>query len=444
VRNRPLHLALAGVLALTALGATPGAASAFTDQVGTNTAVTQAAASDIPLPHDDPFYTYDGDTPLADVAPGTVLKHRTVTLTFMRQGQTPIEAEQLLYRTVDEQRRPTVTVTTVVQPLGGVTGVVAYLSFYDALGDSCSPSYTLRGGVPKASSDEQNADIEEALVVSLAAQGYAVTVPDFEGVDLHWVAGHESGWSTLDSIRATQSYLGMDAATTPVGLMGYSGGSIAGEWASELAPKYSPELNIVGAALGGLPVHLAHNLNYVNGSPAWSGVIPAVLVSLGRAFGIKMRRYESDYGRKLTHEVSDQCIGSFMGAYPGLRVQKLMKPEYRKFLEVPAFARVVNRLIMGSAAGTPQTPMFLAVGDADGTGDGVMIVKDVEALGYQYCHEGVTVQFTKYQDSDHTQAGALFFPAAEEFLAERMLGVPFSGNCASIGEGNSLAPIKVG
>jgi hypothetical protein len=89
-------------------------------------------------------------------------------------------------------------------------------------------------------------------------------------------------------------------------------------------------------------------------------------------------------------------------------------------------------------------PLFLAVGDADGTGDGVMIVKDVEALGYQYCQQGVTVQFTKYQDSDHTQAGALFFPAAEEFLAERMLGLPFSGNCSSIGEGNSLAPIKVG
>ena len=36
-------------------------------------------------------------------------------------------------------------------------------------------------------------------MTSLAAQGYAVTVPDFEGEHLHWVAGQESGWSTLDA-----------------------------------------------------------------------------------------------------------------------------------------------------------------------------------------------------------------------------------------------------
>ena len=32
--------------------------------------------------------------------------------------------------------------------------------------------------------------------------------------------------------------------------------------------------------------------------------------------------------------------------------------------------------------------MFMAVGNADGTGDDVMIAKDVEALAHQYCGEG--------------------------------------------------------
>ena len=40
-------------------------------------APSQAA---IPLPHDDPFYTYDGATPLQGVARGTVLKTRAVTV----------------------------------------------------------------------------------------------------------------------------------------------------------------------------------------------------------------------------------------------------------------------------------------------------------------------------------------------------------------------------
>ena len=438
---RSLMVTVSLVLAGSMLGSLTGMAPAPAAEPGDAQSPTA-----VPRPHDDPFYRYTGARPLREIAPGTVLKHRTVRLTLFGQGSTPIAAEQLLYRTQDELRHPSVTATTVVQPTGGQTatrGIVAYLSFYDALGDQCDPSYTLRGGDPGTQSNAQQAQVEEGLVTSLAAQGYAVTVPDFEGEHLHWGAGQESGWSSLDAVRATESYLGTAASSTPVGLMGYSGGSIAGEWAAELAPRYSPELDIAGTAVGGVPVHLAHNLRYVNGSPEWSGIIPAVLVSLGRAFGVRVRHYESAYGRRLSRQVRDKCIGSFNGAYPGLRVQQLVKHRYRHLLRVPVFARIVNHMIMGSAPGHPTSPMFLAVGENDDTGDGVMVAKDVEALGYEYCHQGVTVQFTQFSNSDHTQAGAQFFPAAEEFLAERLAGVPFSGNCASIGKGSSLAPLKV-
>ena len=435
LHRAPRLAILAVLLAVTGL---------FTSGLATGSATAETT---MPRPHDDPFYRYTGSKPLAQIAPGTVLKHRTVTLSLFGKGSTPIPAEQLLYRTQDELKRPSVTVTTVVQPTAKVTGaargVVAYLSFYDALGDQCDPSYTLRGGDSGTDSNRQQAQVEEGLVTSLAAQGYAVTVPDFEGEDLHWGAGQESGWSTLDAVRATESFLGAPAASTPVGLFGYSGGSIAGEWAAELAPAYSPELKIAGTAVGGVPVHFAHNLTYVNGTPDWSGIIPAVLVSLGRAFDIPVRHYESAYGRKLSREVQDQCIGSFNGAYPGLRVQQLVKHRYRDFLRVPVFARTINHLIMGSAPGHPTSPMLLAVGEMDGTGDGVMVAKDVEALAYEYCQQGVQVQYTKFSNSDHTQAGAQFFPVAEEFLEERMSGVPMTGNCASVGPGNSLAPLPV-
>src|SRR5205823_832942 len=104
------------------------------------------------------------------------------------------------------------------------------------------------------------------------------------------------------------------------------------------------------------------NLSYVNGSKDWSGVIPAVLVSLARAFGINTAKYESPYGKQLTTAVAGECIGSFNGAYPGLRVQQLVKRKYHAFLKIPVFARVVNRLIMGTAPGHPTEPMLLGVG----------------------------------------------------------------------------------
>lgn len=436
--KKTLSLALASLLAAGA-GVTGAGLAESSNAVPGAAAV--AAAAPIPLPHDDPFYRYTGAKPLRKIERGAVLKTRQVSI-GLPASEGVVPATQILYRTQDQQKKPSVTVTTVVNPTGPAnSGLIAYLSFYDALGDKCSPSFTLRGGNPGAENMEL-ATTEAALVTSLAAQGYAVTVPDFEGTDLHWVAGQESGWSTLDSIRATETYLGMPA-DQKVGLFGYSGGSIAGEWASELAPSYAPELNIIGTAIGGIPVHLAHNLGYINGSDNWSGVIPAVLVSLGRAFGIPMRKYESAYGKKVVDEVKDECIGGFNGNYPGLRVQRLVKKKYQRFLRVPAFARVVNRLIMGSTKGHPRMPMYMAVGDHDGTGDDVMVVKDVMALAHQYCRQGVTVKFEVFDGADHTQGGLQFFPTAEAFLAARFAGAPLIDNCADIPKGNSLAPLPI-
>ncbi|CAN5431858.1 hypothetical protein BH11ACT8_BH11ACT8_04990 [soil metagenome] len=439
------------LLGLTAglLAAVPGARGS--EAPSDRAVVAARAAGGIVLPHKDSFYSYHGTKPLRSIKPGTVLARRSVTLGAADLTSTPLQAEQLLYRTQDQQRKPSVTVTTVVTPTGTLTGspaagaplgIVAYLSFYDALGDICSPSYTLRGGDAGNAGNNQQAEIELALVTALVGQGYAVTVPDFEGTDLHWVAGQESGWNTLDSIRATQRYLEV-GPTTKVGLFGYSGGSIGGEWAAELAPHYAPELTIAGAALGGLPVHLGHNLTYVNGSDDWSGVIPAVLVSLGRAFDLDIASYQSAYGKKVARQVGDQCISSFNGNYPGLRVAQLLKPRYKRFLEVPAFARIVNRLIMGSTPGHPHTKLFLGVGDVDGTGDNVMIKDDVMALGHQYCKQGVKVRMKVYPNSDHSTAGAQFFVDAMAFLDQRMLGVPFPGYCSAIKKGNSLAPLPV-
>ena len=235
------------------------------------------------------------------------------------------------------------------------------------------------------------------------------------------------------------------ATSQKVGLFGYSGGSIAGEWASELAPRYAPELNIVGTAIGGVPVHLAHNLSYVNGSDNWSGRHPgrARLASAARSTS-RCSKYESAYGKKVVDEVEDECIGGFNGNYPGLRVQQLVKPKYKRFLKVPAFARVVNKLIMGSAKGHPRMPMYMGVGQHDGKGDDVMIAKDVEALAHQYCRQGVTVQFQVYDGADHTAGRAAVLPDRDGVPRRTASpGVPFAGNCADIGPGNSLAPLPV-
>ena len=90
----------------------------------------------------------------------------------------------------------------------------------------------------------------------------------------------------------------MPEVSTPVGMVGYSGGSIATEFASELAQGYAPHLDIVGVAEGGLPVDPLHNLAYVDhpGS-AWTWVIPVHLEGAARAFHLRdLNQYLSPAG----------------------------------------------------------------------------------------------------------------------------------------------------
>lgn len=413
--NRPALLV--GVLAALVLAAPAGAAPV--------------------LPSQDAFYSYAG--PLAGVAPGTVLRSRTVTIAE-NGTTTPITATQVLYRTIDELHRPSVTVATILRPAAtiGTPKIVAYQTAYDALGSQCDPSYTLQGG----NSSYSTAQEEEQIILGYVGAGYTVVVPDYEGENLDWGAGQESGYDTLDAIRATESVLGAPEASTPVGMVGYSGGSIATEFASELAPTYAPGLDIAGVAEGGLPVDFLHNLSYINGSPDWSGVIPAVLVSLSRAFDVSFTQYLSPYGVQVTNQVKDECINSFVGNYPGLTIQSLLKPQYQNYLQLPDLVRIADDLIM-SRTGTPRGPLFMGVGNADGTGDGVMVAADVQALAYTYCQRGVSVQFNQYNGQTHTDAAVPFEQGALTFLTARLNGQPVTNGCGSIGPGNSLAPAPI-
>jgi hypothetical protein len=447
VKRRTTLLTALLVVAATGLipfstdaSASPAPAAPAATSTTTSTGAPTSSTTGPLLPSQDPFYSYSGTEPLQDIAPGTVLASRSIDLAAGTTS-TPVSAEQLLYRTTGELGQPTVTVTTVIAPLGTASPprLVAYLSFYDALGDQCDPSYTLQGGDPGSANQEQT-EAEEAIIGAYVAAGFVLTIPDFEGEDLEWTAGQEAGYGTLDALRATESYLGM-AADSPVGLTGYSGGSIAADWASELAPTYAPALDLVGVAEGGIPVDYAHNLAYINGSSGWSGILPATLVALSRAFGVNLEPYLSAYGKKLTAQVQSACIGSFEGAYPGLTVQQLVKKKYRNVFTVPALVTINNDLIMGSTPGNPTGPLFMGVGDADGTGDGIMIVADVEALAHEYCGQGVGVQLAVYQGADHEEAAVEFEPAAVTFLEARFAGVPFESGCASIPAGDSIAPL---
>jgi len=391
------------------------------------------AASTPPLPSQDPFYTYSGKKPLRTIRPGTVLKQRSVQLAFGAGNSTPIQAEQLLYRTTGQLGQPTVTVTTVLKPTPApvVPNIIGYMSFYDGLGSRCDPSYTLAGGDPGDSTYAQEAQEEELLITYYLAQGDIVTVPDFEGTNLAWMTGRLSGYGALDAIRATESYLGTGAAPK-VGMSGYSGGSVATNWASELAPAYAPELNIVGVAEGGIPANYFDHFAYINGTSQYSAAIPAELLGLSRAYGVDLMQYLTPLGQQIVQAESDTCMASDFGKYQ-LTINDIMLPPYQDLAHVQPFSTMLGDQTMGTAKTHPREPLLMAMGNADGTGDGAMSAVDAKALARKYCSEGVPVDYQEYPGLPHEAAAAPFEPQTGPFFQARFAGLPPVDNCATLG-----------
>ena len=414
-------------------------------------AVSTAGAAP-PTPEEDPFYDYAGTTPLAEITPGTVLKSRT--LSYHVVGiPLPVKAVQLLYRSTSQLGEPTVNVTSVLKPplSFGTPQIVAYQSFYDSLNPTDEPSYAISGGLTLGGAIPQ---VESALIGPELLAGRTVVVADTEGESADFAAGPEYGRNTLDSLRAALASPATGlSATKKIGLIGYSGGAIATEWAAELAPTYAPDVNtkLVGAAMGGVLVDPAHNLHYVEGSLSWAGVMPMAIIGVSRAFDIDLTPYLSEYGAQLYAKLEKASIAEALAHYPGLTWAQMAKPEYPTPESIPVYVHTVNQLIMGTG-GTPTTPLFIgqgALGELEGTpgnkpgigeGDGVMIAGDVRSLARQYCGAGAKVLYNEYP-LGHVTAAVPWVTSAVPWLESRFAGIPAPQNCASIAPGNPLGPI---
>ena len=78
-------------------------------------ALGASGASAAVPPQQDPFYKYTGSTALTQIAPGTVLKTRSLHyhVAGIPAGD---RAVQLLYRSTGQIGQPTVNVTSVLEP----------------------------------------------------------------------------------------------------------------------------------------------------------------------------------------------------------------------------------------------------------------------------------------------------------------------------------------
>ncbi|MFI5780609.1 lipase family protein [Nocardia sp. NPDC051570] len=389
------------------------------------------AAAEPPLPVDDPFYAQPDS--LGGKAMGEVVDSRPVELPgFPAPG--PYSAWQVKYVSQNTKGTPWTTMAIVIQPEKRVEPpvLIAEDLWIDSLNSRCNPSYKLRvdasvqGGVFPS---------ELRNVIGELDRGWTVVLPDYLGPEGEFAAGYVEGRNTLDGIRAALNFApaALSGSSTPVLIYGYSGGSRGAEFAAELAPTYSPELNIRGVAAGGLPVDMAAAAAHMDGGP-FTVIDLLAAFGLDRAYPeINLASYFSD--PQLKQKFTSTCYTDLAADYAFRRVEDYTVGHIWP-LGVPAVAQVVESL-RGGRYGTPAVPMHLATGFVDE----FAMVPDTDRLVADYCARGVDITYTKYPLTEHLYTEPTDFPEAIDWLGQRLVDAPSTRTC---GLGPENAKISFG
>ncbi|WP_433594584.1 lipase family protein [Nocardia sp. CA-145437] len=392
------------------------------------TSVMAAPASAVPNSEDSFF------TPPADYAtqqPGTILRVRPIQATYSQLVPWPVQAWQLLYRTTAANGQPYAAVTTVLKTANTTwpTALLSFQNMTDAIAPQCQPSQALfQGHVPWIDPSKSGPlqlttmSGETAMIAAGLARGWAVSVPDFGGVDNHYSTPKEPGYAVLDGIRAVEAFepAALSGPSTPALLWGYSGGGIASAWAAQEQPRYAPELNLVGTAAGAPVADPRAAMLAMNGTPVGGGLLPIALMGVMQdspVFTAAMNRYLTPAGKQKIADAADNCTPQNMMSSLGFDANQFLTEPIEQILTDPAISAALEERTLGATA--PTTPLYIY----NAIDDEGSLITSMDTLVSTYCAAGTPVTYRREQlampASAHTGEWFLGAPAALAWLRQQ-------------------------
>jgi hypothetical protein len=360
--------------------------------------------SSMPPPSQDPFYIPPAD--FSSAAPGSILRVRTAANSLTTIFNEAATVYQILYRTTDSQYRSSCAVTTLFTPQhpsnmssSGHQALLSYQIPYNTVDNDASPSFALQS-TSNLATGLILSDIQRAL-----QEGWFVNVPDFEGPLASFGLGISEGHAVLDSVRAAlSSGLGdLDPESTRYVMWGYSGGSIASEWAAELQPEYAPELEFSGMAIGGLVPNISALIESIDGTPA-SGLIVSLLLGMTSqdvaARDVLVESLKTTGSFDATSFLAARnmsCAETALTFANQLVLSSYFTTDGTSILTNPIVKSIIDDNWYMSYHGIPQMRMYIY----KAIHDEYSPITLTDALVNQYCEIGVSVLYEKNVLGNH-------------------------------------------
>lgn len=280
-------------------------------------------------------------------------------------------------------------------PKGG-RPIVAWAHGTTGLGDSCAPS----------KADDAVSRIP--FVNQLLAAGYVVAATDYQGLGtpgVHpYLVGESEGRAVLDTARAARRL--PTGAGKRVLIGGHSQGGHAALFASEIAPKYAPELKVLGTAAGAPVTDVQQFLDLAASSPFTAGFL--VMGAQGYLVAypeLAKAPLLSDSAAARASVAIDRCatdaIVAFAGDAPG-----------SVFTSDPNQIALWREKLQLNSPGNRRSaaPIFVWQGDADRLTPSALVAPYVPKA----CAKGSVVEYREYAGANH---GSVLGAAQNDVLA---------------------------
>lgn len=399
------------------------------DPAPSGVAIEPAPAVTLP-PEFDEFYRPAAGL-VADAEPGEILRARAILPAFFGILHMDVDAFQLLYRTNNSQGQPIATVTTILTPRGpapaGGRKLLSYQIAEDSAAQYCAPSYVVQSGAIPA--DYVNA---AEILIPIAAglgQGWTVAMPDYEGPNSAYGASRLGAQATLDGIRAAENFAPseLNGPSTPAALWGYSGGTIPTAFAAEIKDEYAPDLNIVGAASGGVAAADFEAVVRHNNNGLYAGLISGAFVGIATEYPDMQRvlRERVDIvGQFVLASKKFLCHPMGTAVFPGLNYLGTFQGAD------PLLIPEIKHAIMDNSLGqrTPTVPVFMY----HAQNDEIIPIAGTDRIYEKYCNEGApSVTYVREFLAEHISGIFTQLPSGFYWLKDRLEGVPAPAGCTS-------------
>lgn len=383
---------------------------------------TTPAGAVVPEPPRPAFYEAPATLPSVN---GAVIRSEKVDFLLDPLDATSLvrDANRVLYRTTNRAGRAIAASGTVLVPRApwigvGTRPVIGYAPGTQGMADRCAPSRQFSEGI----------EYEGIGIEGLLQRGYAVAMPDYEGLGTAGVHTYmdrvAQGRATLDVVRAAQRLAGTGlSASSPVGLMGYSQGGGAAASAVELAATYAPELRLKGAVVGAVPADLARVATNLDGG-LFSAFAFFALRGLAASYDLDLSPYLNTTGRAAMDNVEQACVFDLLDhaftrsenlSADGRPMSELMKQQ--------PFASIIESQRIGTVR--PTVPVLVTHSALDDTipyGAG-------RAMARSWCGKGANVYFSTNLAPAHVGGMVPHIAEALPFFEARFAGLPQLSNC---------------